>query len=100
MVGILTPFSTEVYPTALRGIGSGVVSASTKAGGIVAPTLIGALIAAAAGLTLPVIATAIPMALAGFGMAAFGVETRGRRLEELTAKDVLAGDAVVAAQVA
>ncbi len=83
MIGVLAPYSVELYPTALRGLGSGVIAASSKSGGIVGPLLVGILLTMSSGTGLPALVIGIPVALAGATMAWRGLETRGRSLEEL-----------------
>ncbi len=83
MIGVLAPYSVELYPTALRGLGSGVVAASSKSGGIVGPLLVGVLLTTSSSAGIPALVIAIPVALAGVGIALRGPETRGRSLEEL-----------------
>ncbi len=76
---MLIPYAAEIYPVHLRGSGSGVVAASSKAGGI-----LGALLAVggffehfvAAALVL-----ALPMLVSAVWLARCGVETRGVSLE-------------------
>jgi putative MFS transporter len=85
MIGVLAPYSVELYPTALRGLGSGVVAGSSKSGGIVGPLLVGVLLTAFPGSGIPALVIAIPVALAGVGIGWRGTETRGRSLEELAA---------------
>lgn len=83
VVAMLVPYAAEIYPVRLRGTGSGIVAASSKAGGI-----IGALLGVAGffGLfTLSALLVAVPMAVSGVMLARAGVETRGRRLEEIEA---------------
>lgn len=84
MIGVLAPYSVELYPTALRGVGSGVVAASSKSGGIVGPMLVGWLLGMTTSLALPALVIAVPIGLAGLLMAIRGRETRGVRLEELS----------------
>ncbi|HEY8431844.1 MAG TPA: MFS transporter [Sandaracinaceae bacterium] len=86
MIGVLAPYSVELYPTALRGLGSGVVAGSSKSGGIVGPLLVGALLGAGAGAGLPALVIAIPVAIASVAIGVRGTETRGRSLEELAAR--------------
>lgn len=83
MTGVLAPYSVELYPTALRGLGSGVVTASSKSGGIVGPMLVGVLLTFNAGVGLPALVIAVPVALAGVAIGLRGPETRGRSLEAL-----------------
>lgn len=83
MIGVLAPYSVELYPTALRGLGSGVVAASSKSGGIVGPLLVGVLLTMSSGSGIPALVIAIPVALAGLSIGWRGTETRGRSLEDL-----------------
>ncbi len=83
VVSMLSPYAAEVYPTELRGAGSGLAAASSKLGGLVGPPLIGSLLTGA-GLLLPALVTAVPIAVAGLAMAFLGVETRSRSLEHLS----------------
>jgi putative MFS transporter len=81
VIAMLIPYAAEIYPVQLRGSGSGLVAAGSKFGGI-----LGALCGvfglfshfAASALLI-----ALPMALAAVMLARSGVETRGRRLEEI-----------------
>jgi MFS transporter, putative metabolite:H+ symporter len=81
VIAMLIPYSAEIFPVQLRGTGSGLVAAGSKFGGI-----LGALCGvfgmfshfAASALLI-----AIPMGVAGVMLARSGVETRGRRLEEI-----------------
>lgn len=87
IMAVLTAYSSEVYPTRIRSRGSGLAAGAGKAGGVLVIALV------AAGVAPPSIAGtallgAIPMALAALAVAAFGVETRKRRLEEITAEEL------------
>jgi putative MFS transporter len=90
MIGVLAPYSVELYPTALRGTGTGVVAASSKVAGVVGPGLIGAVLTVAAGLTVPALVVGAPVAVASLLMAWRGPETRGRSLEDLASTRFLA----------
>lgn len=83
MIGVLAPYSVELYPTALRGLGSGVVAASSKSGGIVGPLLVGVLLTVSSSAGGPALVIAIPVAVAALAIGLRGTETRGRSLEEL-----------------
>src|SRR5690606_41892704 len=83
MIGVLAPYSVELYPTALRGLGSGVVAASSKSGGIVGPLLVGVLLTVSSGSGVPALVIAMPVAVAALAIGLRGTETRGRSLEEL-----------------
>lgn len=81
LIAMLIPYSAEIYPVHLRGTGSGLVAAGSKFGGILG-ALCGVLglfsFFAASALLI-----ALPMAVAGLMLARSGVETRGRRLEDI-----------------
>ncbi|ANZ15391.1 MFS transporter [Streptomyces noursei] len=74
VVSVLGPYTAQVYPTAFRGLGSGLSAACSKSGGIVGPPVVGSLMA-----SLPVgrvaIVIAAPMALATALIARYGKET-------------------------
>ena len=83
-VSALAPYAAEVYPTEIRSVGSGVVAGATKLGGVIALGLSVAAIAPP-GLTGAALLAGVPAGLAALMLAFKGVETRGRRLEEITA---------------
>lgn len=85
VVSMLSPYAAEVYPTELRGTGSGLAAASSKLGGMIGPPAIGALLASAGGVFLPAIVTAIPIGVAGLVVLWLGEETRERGLEQISA---------------
>jgi putative MFS transporter len=87
VVAVLSAYSAEIFPTRLRSRGAGLASGFSKAGGV----LIIALVAVA--VSPPSIADtaligAVPMALAALAVAFFGVETRKRQLEDITAEQL------------
>jgi putative MFS transporter len=86
---VLAAYTAEVYPTVIRGRGSGLSAGATKAGGVAILTLV--LIAFAAP-SIPVTAAlgAVPMAGAVIAITAFGPETRHKRLEQITAEELAA----------
>ena len=85
VVSMLSPYAAEVFPTDLRGSGSGLAAASSKMGGMIGPPMIGALLAGAGGAFLPALVTSIPIGLAGLVLLFLGVETRERGLERISA---------------
>jgi putative MFS transporter len=92
VMAMLSPYTAEVFPTRLRGTGSGLSAGSTKLGGLFGgvATVTG-MIAVANGLTRPVLLVSIPMAIAVVLVWRYGIETRGRRLEELAGVDPSVG---------
>ena len=84
VIAMLSPYTAEVYPTRLRGTGSGVSAGSSKLGGLIGGIAsVTGLIGVASGMMRPAILVSIPLVVAAILVAARGVETRGRRLEEL-----------------
>jgi putative MFS transporter len=84
VIAMLSPYTAEVYPTRLRGTGSGVSAGSSKLGGLIGgiATVTG-VIGVSGGMLQPALLVSIPMAAAAILVGIHGVETRGRRLEEL-----------------
>ena len=84
VIAMLSPYTAEVYPTRLRGTGSGVSAGSSKLGGLIGGVAsVTGLIGVASGMMRPAMLVSIPLLIAALLVAARGVETRGRRLEEL-----------------
>lgn len=85
IVAVLSVYSSEIYPTRIRSRGTGLAAGASKAGGVLIIALVAFGIAAPSIMGVALIA-AIPMLMAVAAVAAFGVETRNRRLEEITAE--------------
>ncbi len=81
VIAMLIPYSAEIYPVHLRGTGSGLVAAGSKFGGILGALcgVLGLFSHFAASALL----IALPMAISGVMLIRSGVETRGRRLEDI-----------------
>jgi putative MFS transporter len=81
VIATLIPYASEIYPVHLRGTGAGIIAASSKFGGI-----LGALFGVM-GLfghfALSALLIAIPMLASALMLWRSGIETRGRRLEEI-----------------
>jgi putative MFS transporter len=87
VVAVLSVYSSEIYPTRIRSRGTGFAAGASKAGGVAIIALV------VFGIAAPSIATvalvgAIPMALAVLLTVLYGVETRNRPLEEITAEEL------------
>ena|SRR5437763_14473238 len=85
-VAVLSVYSSEIYPTRIRAHGTGFAAGASKLGGVAIIALV------AFGIAAPSIATialvgAIPMTLAALTLR-YGVETRKRILEEITAEEL------------
>lgn len=91
-IAVLAPYSTEVYPTSLRGRGSGVAAGASKLGGVIALAM------AVLGVAPPALGGAAVIAggamlVAAAAVGVTGVETRDRRLEEITEKTLVGAGA-------
>jgi MFS transporter, putative metabolite:H+ symporter len=84
VTAVLTVYSSEIYPTRIRSRGTGLAAGASKAGGVMIITLV-ALGVAAPSLAGTTLVGGIPMALAAIAILLFGVETRNRPLEQITA---------------
>jgi MFS transporter, putative metabolite:H+ symporter len=86
VTAVLSVYSSEIYPTRIRSHGSGLAAGASKAGGvmIIALVVLGVATPSLANTTL---IGAIPMAIAALGILMFGVETRSRQLEAITAEE-------------
>jgi putative MFS transporter len=94
IVAVLAAYSSEVYPTRIRSRGTGLAAGASKAGGVVVIAVVVAAVAPPS-ISGTALLGAIPMALAAFAVLLFGVETRKRRLEEITAEELAGGPALV-----
>jgi len=87
VVAVLSVYSAEIYPTRIRSRGTGFAAGASKFGGVAIIAFV------VLGIANPSIATvaligAIPMTAAVILLAVFGVETRQRRLEDITAEEL------------
>lgn len=83
LTAVTAAYAAEIYPTGVRGRGTGLTAAATKFGGV------GILAAVAAAVATPSIGVtallgAIPLLGAVGLILAFGVETRSKGLEQIT----------------
>jgi putative MFS transporter len=81
VIAMLIPYAAEIYPVHLRGTGSGAIAACSKFGGI-----LGALFGVfglLGNLTLSALLIALPMAVSAVMLLRSGIDTRGRRLEDI-----------------
>ena len=86
--GVTYGYTPELYPTWLRGTGTGSAAAFGRIGGIVAPLVVGRLIAPGAagegGFASVFALFAAILAIGAGAVLLFGEETRGRTLEEIS----------------
>lgn len=83
--GITYAYTPELYPTRLRGTGSGWANSFGRVGGILGPYIAGLLIQAYGSPLAPFALFAAAHVISASVVAALGVETRGKPLEELAA---------------
>jgi putative MFS transporter len=88
VIATLIPYASEIYPVHLRATGAGVIAASSKLGGILGAGL--GVVGLFAHMPLSALAIAAPMLAAALLLARNGIDTRGRRLEEI--QGLLAGE--------
>ncbi|HEY9111989.1 MAG TPA: MFS transporter [Rhodanobacteraceae bacterium] len=81
VIATMIPYAAEIYPVHLRGTGSGLIAAGSKAGGI-----LGALLGVAGlfdSFVVSALVIALPMTSAGVMLWRSGVETSGHDLEAI-----------------
>ncbi len=78
----LYTYTPELYPTRIRGSGAGVAASLGRFAGIFAPTVT-PLLWETTGLWLPFLVFALAHGLAALSVLLFGIETKGKVLEEI-----------------
>jgi putative MFS transporter len=86
IISMLSPYTAEVYPTRLRGTGSGFAAGASKVGGILAPPLVAFILVRYPGFGLVGVVAAVPVLLSAAMIGLGGVETRNRPLEEMVTR--------------
>jgi len=87
ILATLTPYSSEVYPTRIRARGTGLAGMCARAGGLLGVGVVTAGIAPPS-LTGAALLGVVPVTLGALAVSRYGVETRRRRLEEITAAEL------------
>jgi putative MFS transporter len=87
LVSVLSAYAAEIYPTNIRSRGSGVIAGFSKFGGVLVIALVVAAIAPPSIQTTALIG-AVPLVIAALAISFFGVETRKKQLEEITAEQL------------
>ncbi len=87
LTAVAAAYAAEIYPTLIRGRGTGLAAAGTKLGGVL---ILAAVAAAVAAPSIPVTALlgAVPLVIAVVLIAFVGVETRNKGLEQITAEEL------------
>jgi len=82
--GVVYAYTAELYPTRARATGAGSASAVGRIGGILAPTVVGILLPSI-GSSGVLALNAVALAVAAGSVALLGTETKGRKLEDISA---------------
>jgi MFS transporter, putative metabolite:H+ symporter len=84
---VLVAYASEVFPTRVRGRATGLGAGASKLGGVLIVALV-VLAVAPPSLRVTALVGAVPMAIGALAVVAYGVETRSRRLEAITAEEL------------
>ncbi|HUB97764.1 MAG TPA: MFS transporter [Stellaceae bacterium] len=77
-------YTAELYPTRMRGLGVSSASSMNRLASIAAPSVVGALLAAQLGIEIVFALFGLVGLIGAFVIAAMGIETKRRSLEELS----------------
>ena len=84
--GPLFTYTSEGYPTRFRGAGTGWAAGWQRIGGIVAPIVLGALLAVPGSGYRVFVTMAASLMIGGAAVVLLGFETRGKSLEQISAE--------------
>jgi putative MFS transporter len=87
LTAVLASYASEVYPTRIRSRGTGLAAGATKFGGVMILAMVTARIAAP-GISQTALYGAVPLTAAVITMMVWGIETRKRQLEDITAEEI------------
>jgi MFS transporter, putative metabolite:H+ symporter len=87
LTAVMVAYASEVYPTKVRSRGTGLAAGATKFGGVTILALVVAAIAAPS-IGATALIGAIPLVLAILALIVFGVETKKKQLERITAEEL------------
>jgi MFS transporter, putative metabolite:H+ symporter len=87
LTAVMIAYASEIFPTRVRSRGSGLAAGATKFGGVVILALVAAAVAAPS-IRVSALYGAIPLILALVALMAFGVETKKKQLERITAEEL------------
>lgn len=86
LTAVTAAYASEIYPTRIRARGSGLAAAATKLGGVLILAAVAAALAAPS-ISVTALLGAVPTIGAIVLLVAFGVETRKKGLEAITAEE-------------
>jgi putative MFS transporter len=87
LTAVMVAYASEIFPTRVRSRGTGLAAGATKFGGVMILFTVAVAIAAPSVATTALIG-AIPIILAIVAMMVFGVETKKKQLERITAEEL------------
>ncbi len=87
LISVLSAYAAEIYPTSIRSRGSGVIAGFSKFGGVLVIALVVVAVAPPS-IAVTALVGAVPLIFAAIAIGFFGVETRKRQLEEITAEQL------------
>lgn len=93
LTAVTAAYASEIYPTRIRARGTGLAAAGTKLGGVMILAAVAAAVAAPS-ISITALLGALPIMAAIVLLAVFGVETRKRTLETITAEEFGAAQAL------
>jgi putative MFS transporter len=87
LTAVVAAYAAEVYPTRVRSRGTGLAAGATKFGGVMILATVAAAIAAPS-MSRTALIGAIPMVLGVGALVLWGVETKKKQLERITAEEL------------
>jgi putative MFS transporter len=87
LTAVTAAYASEIYPTRVRARGTGLAAAGTKAGGVLILAAVAAAVAAPS-ISVTALLGAVPVLVAIVLLVFFGVETRKKGLEQITAEEL------------
>ncbi len=87
LTAVTVAYASEVYPTRIRSRGTGLAAGATKFGGVLILSFVVAKVAIPS-ISRTALYGAIPLVLAVIAVLLFGVETRKKQLERITAEEL------------
>ncbi len=87
LTAVAVAYASEIYPTRVRSRGTGLAAGATKFGGVLILAIVVSKLAIPS-ISLTALYGAIPLVLAVVALALFGVETKKKQLEQITAEEL------------
>ncbi|HEU5380165.1 MAG TPA: MFS transporter [Ktedonobacteraceae bacterium] len=84
LLGIFPPYSSEVYPTEVRGTGSGWAAGFTRIGSFIGPLFGGVLLSLHVSAQIVLVIFGAPLLVGSLVMLLYGVQTHNQSLEHIS----------------